>query len=165
MEPLCLLVEAYSRGRIFGHVCCCFCVCLCSVPVGPRMLEEQSLCNSLLLHLLRHHKVLLSSEDAAASSSASSSPPPPTLSALSLFEVRPCQHVHGVFLKYNNTRPQKTRVFVPQTHVFQPPVKTKPKVLTSCAHQLFLKLFSPTFDHICRLSGGVKRMADQKVAT
>ncbi|KAM9804135.1 protein FAM13A-like [Neosynchiropus ocellatus] len=57
--------------------------CIFHVPAGPRMLEEQSVCNGMLLHLLRHHSVLL------PSSVTSSSPPPPTLSALSHLKLQP----------------------------------------------------------------------------
>ncbi|XP_028324371.1 protein FAM13A-like isoform X2 [Gouania willdenowi] len=60
--------------------------CIFHVQTGPKMLEEQSLCNDLLLHLLKHHHVLLPVQT-QDTSVVSSSTRPPSLSSLSHSKV------------------------------------------------------------------------------
>ncbi|XP_029608430.1 protein FAM13A isoform X1 [Salmo trutta] len=71
--------------------------CIFHVPSGPRMLEEQSVCNALLLHLLRHQSVVfICPLDLPHTPPSQDTPsPPPPLAALSHFESRLQERLGG----------------------------------------------------------------------
>ncbi|KAJ8361623.1 hypothetical protein SKAU_G00181480 [Synaphobranchus kaupii] len=60
--------------------------CLFHVPYGPNMLEEQSLCNAVVCHLLKNYSYLMSGDLDTPS-------PPPALLALSAHEETAIEHV------------------------------------------------------------------------
>ncbi|XP_055758523.1 protein FAM13B-like isoform X2 [Salvelinus fontinalis] len=71
--------------------------CIFHVPSGPRMLEEQSVCNALLLHLLRHQSVVfICPPDLPHPPPSQDTPsPPPHLAALSHFKSRLQERLGG----------------------------------------------------------------------
>lgn len=93
--------------------------CIFHVPAGPRMIEEQSASNALLLHLLKHSSSFFPHGQQECEDVELPSTPPPTLSALSLLQDRPssCQSEQNHMQRLEKETASSTSSFTQVTRV------------------------------------------------
>ncbi|KAK7901904.1 hypothetical protein WMY93_018673 [Mugilogobius chulae] len=106
---------SHSNHMPMENLATIFGPCIFHVPAGPRMIEDQSVCNALLLHFLKHHSVLFPNqpEEQLISDAECSSTPPPPLSAFSQIQrANECKIVRstGSVIRFRRTSTFRKRV-------------------------------------------------------